>query len=144
MHSLWSLSSKCSHKMHKMDSKIPCYNACGTKRNKNILLTLDSSSWRSHVITIWLPIHLSLASAQPTFFPLGFPGQCDKSMHQQFNKWKKKKKKKTTLHILTLSTMQGVGWLLWWFALWQNRDLSERNVTIRSEIWTMNICSLGF
>ena len=35
--------------------------------------------------------------------PLGLPGQCDKSMHQQFIKWhkKKEKKKKDTPHIDT-------------------------------------------
>ena len=47
-----------------------CYNACGTQKNKNILLTLDTPSWRSHVITVCLPIHLSLASNQPTCFSI--------------------------------------------------------------------------
>ena len=40
---------------------------------------------------------------------------------------------------------EGVGWLLWWFALMAKPcDIRERNVTIKSENWTTNICSLGF
>ena len=38
-----------------------------------------------------------------------------------------------------------MGWLLWWFGLmakpWYIRDI---NVTIRTDIWTKNIHSLGF
>ena len=66
-----------------------------------------------------------------------------------FNKWHKKKKKKklkVTLHILTHGAMQceGVGWLLWWLTLNKTRDIRERNVTIKSEIWTTNNRPLGF
>jgi hypothetical protein len=40
---------------------------------------------------------------------------------------------------------EGVGWLLWWFALMTNFVIWEkRNATTRSEIWTMNIRSVGF
>jgi hypothetical protein len=65
-----------------------------------------------------------------------------------FKKWykkKKKKKKKVTLHILTHDAMRGCG--LTSLVVCVNakiRDIRERNVTIRSEIRTTNICSLGF
>ena len=69
----------------------------------------------------------------------------------RFNKWhkkktkKKKKNKKVTLHILTHGA-------LWWCGLTSLMvcindricDIRERNMTIRSEIWTTNISSLGF
>ena len=60
-----------------------------------------------------------------------------------FNKWQKKKKK--TLHILTHGAMRGCG--LTSLVVCINDkicDIRERNVTIRSEIWTTNIRSLGF
>ena len=65
-----------------------------------------------------------------------------------FNKWhhkKKKKNKKVALHILTHGAMWGCG--LTSLVVCINDkfcDIRERNVTIRSEIWTMNIHSLGF
>ena len=35
-----------------------------------------------------------------------------------------------------MTQCEGVGWLLWWFALMTNiGDIRERNVTIRNEIW---------
>ena len=105
LHSLWNLSSKCSLKKYNTDLEIPCYNVCGIKRSNNIFLTLDSSLWKSHVVMVCLPIHLSLASAQQTFYPLDLPGQSAKSM-QQFNKWHKKK---DTLHILTCGVMRECG-----------------------------------
>ena len=63
-----------------------------------------------------------------------------------FNKWhKKKKKKKVTLCILTVGTMQGCGFTSLVVCINDKiRDIRERNVTIRSEIWTANIRSLGF
>ncbi len=71
-----------------------------------------------------------------------------------FNKWhknkiknknKNKNKKNVTLHILTHSTMWGCG-LTSLVACMNDRirDIRERNVTIKSEIWTTNIHSLGF
>ena len=63
-----------------------------------------------------------------------------------FNKWhQKKKKKKKTLHMLTHGAMRGCG--LTSLVVCNNdkfHDIRERNVTTRSEIWTTNICSLGF
>ena len=63
-----------------------------------------------------------------------------------FNKWHKKRNKKRKWHSTYwhMAQCEGVGWLLWWFALLKICDIRERNVTIRSEVWTMNIRSLGF
>ena len=72
-------------------------------------------------------------------------------MHAQtFNKWHKKKKnknknKKVTLHILTHGAMRGCGLPSLKVCINDKiHDIRERNVTIRSEIWTTNIRSLGF
>jgi hypothetical protein len=64
-----------------------------------------------------------------------------------FNKWhkKKNKNKKVTLHLLTHGAMRGCG--LTSLVVCINDkflDMRERNVTLRIEIWTMNMCSLGF
>ena len=67
-----------------------------------------------------------------------------------FNKWVKKKKKKNedkkvTLHINTRGAMRGCGLTSLVFCINDKiRDVGERNLTIRSDIWTTNICSLGF
>ena len=62
-----------------------------------------------------------------------------------FNKWHKKKKKKVTLHILTHGTVRGCGLIALMDCINDVlRDIRERNVTIRSKIWTMYIHSLGF
>ena len=66
-----------------------------------------------------------------------------------FNKWHKKKRgiKIRRWHSPYRHMVQCkvVGWLLWWFALvTKNCGIRERNMTIRSEIWTTNILSLGF
>jgi hypothetical protein len=59
-----------------------------------------------------------------------------------FGKWWKKK---VTLHMLTHGTMRGCGLTSLVVCINDRfRDIRERNVTIRSEIWTTNICSLGF
>ena len=72
--------------------------------------------------------------------PTCFPGQCGRSMLQQFNKWhrKKKNKNKKTIHILTTGAMSSLVVCI----NVKTHDIRERNVTIRSEIWTknMNIC----
>ena len=58
---------------------------------------------------------------------------------------KKKKKKRVTLHILTHGAMRGCGLTSLMVCINDNIcDIRERNVTIRSEILTMNIRSLGF
>ena len=67
-----------------------------------------------------------------------------------FNKWHKKNKnkdknKKVTLHILTHGTMQGCGLTSLVVCIIDKFcDIRERNMTIRSEIWTTKIHSLGF
>jgi hypothetical protein len=62
----------------------------------------------------------------------------------KFNKWRQKKKKKT-LHMLTHDAMRGCGLTSLVVCINDNfHNLRERNVTIRSDIWTMNIHSLGF
>ena len=62
-----------------------------------------------------------------------------------FNKWHVKKKKKVTLHILTHDAMRGCGLTSMVVCINDKiRDTRERNVTIRSEISTTNIHSLGF
>ena len=60
-----------------------------------------------------------------------------------FNKWHKKKK--VTLHMLTHGAVRGCGLTSLAVCIDNEfHDIRERNVTIRSEIWTINIRSLGF
>ena len=79
-----------------------------------------------------------------------WPSRAMWHMHAStFNKWHKKKKhnknKKVTLHILTHGVMRGSGLTSLVACIHDTiHDRRERNVTIRSEIWTTNICSLGF
>ena len=67
-----------------------------------------------------------------------------------FNKWhkeekKKNKNKKVALHILTHGAMRGCGLTSLVVCINDKiRDIRERNVTIRSEIWTTNTRSLRF
>ena len=78
---------------------------------------------------------------------LGLPEWCNICMHQHSTSGirrniRRRRWRSTRWH---MAQCEGVGWLLWWFALMTTfRDIKERNVTIRSEIWTMNIRSLGF
>ena len=88
---------------------------------------------------IWISSHLRWCGE------LTWPSRVMWHMHSPtFNKWQKKKKKKT-LHILTHGTMCGCG--LTSLVVYINdpiRDIEERNLTIRSEICSMHIRSLGF
>ena len=63
-----------------------------------------------------------------------------------FNKWhQKKKNKKVTLRILKHGAMRGCGLTSLVVRINDKiHDIRERNVTIRSEIWTTNIRSLAF
>ena len=73
---------------------------------------------------------------------LALPRRCGICMHQHSTKWHKKKK---TLHILTHGTMRGCGFASLVVCINDKIcDIRERNVTIKSEIWTTNICSLRF
>jgi hypothetical protein len=48
------------------------------------------------------------------------------------------------LHMLTHGTMWGCGLTTLVVCIYNKfHDIRERNVTIKSEIWTTNICSLG-
>ena len=65
--------------------------------------------------------------------------------HKKKKNKNNKKNKKMRLHILTHSAMQGCG--LTSLVVCINDkvyDIREGNVTIRSEISIMNVCSLGF
>ena len=78
------------------------------------------------------------------FTPLGLPGWCGGRMHQHLASGKRRRRRWHSI-CWHMAQCEGVGWLLWWFALvTKNRDISERNVTLKCEIWAMNICSLGF
>ena len=73
--------------------------------------------------------------------PYGLPGRCGKCMHQHSTKWQKKK----TLHILTHGAMRGCRLTSLVVCINDKiHDLRGKNVTMRSEIWTTNIRSLGF
>ena len=86
---------------------------------------------------IWFHYPLTLVWSTP----LGLPGRCGICTHQTFNKWHKKKK---TLRILTHDAMWGCELTSLMICINDKFcDTRERNVTIRSEIWTTNIHSLG-
>ena len=80
--------------------------------------------------------------------PLGLPGQCDICIHEHSTsgiKRKENENKKVTLHILTHGAMRGCMLTSWVVCINDKlHDIRERNVKIRSEIWTINIRSLGF
>ena len=62
-----------------------------------------------------------------------------------FNKWQKKKKKNKTLHMLIHGVMWGRGLTSLVVCIYDKfYDIRERNLIIKSEIWTTNIRSLGF
>ena len=91
-------------------------------------------------IRIWSPI--TYASVVYS----AWPSQAMWQTHAPtINKWQKKKNKKVTFHMLTHSAMWGCGLTSWVVCINDKfRDIKERNVTIRNEIWTTKICSLGF
>ena len=80
--------------------------------------------------------------------PLSLPGQCGGCMHQRSTsgiRKKNKKNKQVTLNMLTHGAMRGCGLTSLMVCTNDNfRDIRERNVTIKSEIWTRNIDSLEF
>ena len=93
--------------------------------------------------TIWIRYPVTYASVVHSTWPSPAMWR----MHAPtFNKQhKKKKNKKVTLHMLTHGIMRGCGLTSWVVCINDKfRDIRERNVTIRSEIWTTNIRSLGF
>ena len=77
--------------------------------------------------------------------PLGLHGQCGIFMHQHSTSRRRRRRRRWHSTYWHRTQCEGVGWLLWWFALMiEICDIRERNVTIKSEIWTTNICFLGF
>ena len=77
--------------------------------------------------------------------PPDLPGRCDICMHQHSTTGIRQRRRRRHSTYWHMAQCKGVGWLLWWFALITNiRDIRERNVTIKSVVWTMNIRSLRF
>ena len=81
--------------------------------------------------------------------PLDLPRRCGICMHQHSTNNKRRRRIRirrwhsTYWHIY--GAMRGCGLTSLLVCINEkNCDIRERNVTIRSEIWTMNICSLGF
>jgi hypothetical protein len=96
--------------------------------------------YKGDVRTIWIRSLVTYASMVHSTWPSRAIWQ---THAPTFNKWHKKKK--VTLRMLTHDAIQGCG-LTSWVVCIDNKscDIRERNVTIRSEIWTTNIRSLGF
>jgi hypothetical protein len=101
---------------------------------------------KGDVRTIWIRSPITYASVVHSTWP----SQAMWRTHTPtFNKWHKKKmknkNKKVTLYMLTHGAMWGCGWTSLVVCVNDEFcDIRERNVTIRSEIWTKNICSLVF
>jgi hypothetical protein len=99
------------------------------------------------VRTIWIHSHVTYASVVHTTRPFRAMWR---THALTFNRWHKKKKKNTknkkvTIHMLTHGTMRGCA-LTSLVACINDKfcDIREGNVTIRSEMWTTSIRSLGF
>jgi hypothetical protein len=81
--------------------------------------------------------------------PLDLPGRCGGHMHQHSTsgiRWRRTiRMKKVTLHMLTHGAMRRSRLTSWMVCINDKfHDIRKTNVTIRSEIWTTNIRSLGF
>ena len=84
-------------------------------------------------------IMVSLPLVWPT--PVGLPERCGICMHQHSTSGIRRRRSRWCSTYWHMVQCEGVGWLLWWFAIMTKYSW---NVTIRSEIWTTNIGSLGF
>jgi hypothetical protein len=112
-----------------------------------ISVACDIMEWhKGDVRIIWIRSPVTYASVVHSTWP---SWAMWRNHAPTFNKWhknkKKNKNKKVTLHMLTHGTMWGCG--LTSLVVCINDkccDIRERNVTIRSEIWTRFMCSLGF
>jgi hypothetical protein len=105
----------------------------------------------NHTKEVWGQFEFVLLSPTLVWSHSTWPSQAMWWTHAPtFNKWHQKKKrknesKKVTLHMLTNCAMWGCGLTSWVVCIDDKFcDIRERNVTIRSGIWTMNIRSLGF
>ena len=94
-------------------------------------------------------IHLSPPSVWST--PLGLPGRCGICMHKHSASGLRRRKRITTKrrhctywHMAQYEGRCGLTSLMACVNHKKIRDIRERNVTIRSEIWTTNIHSLEF
>ena len=77
--------------------------------------------------------------------PLGLPRECGICMHQHWTSGKRRRRRRRWHSTLTHGAMRGCGLTSLVVCINEKkRDMRERNVTIRSEIWTTNIRSLGF
>jgi hypothetical protein len=105
-----------------------------------ISVACDTMEWhKGDVRTIWISFPITYASVVHSTWPSLVTWR---THAPTFNKWQKKKK---TLHMLTHGAMWGRGLTSRVVCINDNFcDIRERNVTIRSEIWTTNIRSLGF
>ena len=75
--------------------------------------------------------------------PLGLPRQRGGRMHQHSTSGIRRRTRRWHSTCWHMAQCEGVCWLLWWFALMTKfRDIRERNVTIRSEIWIVNMRSI--
>ena len=73
--------------------------------------------------------------------PLNIPKRCGICMHQLSTSGRRRRR----LHTLIHSAMRGCGLTSLVACINdKNHDIRERNAITRSEIWTTNICSLGF
>ena len=92
--------------------------------------------------TIWIRSPVTYASVVHSTWP---SWAMWRTHAPTFNKWQKTKKKKKTLHMLTHDTMRGCGLTSWVICINDKFcDIREKNVRIRSEIWTTNTRSPGF
>ena len=75
--------------------------------------------------------------------PLGLPGRCGICIHQHLTTGIRRRRRwhNTYWHMVQC---EGVGWFLLWLALMTKFMIQGREVWQWSEVWTMNICSLGF
>ena len=131
------------------------YHTCGDQSACDITefcsVNMDAWYYRFSVACDTMEFEFSLLSPPLVrYVHSTWPLQAMWHMHAPtFNKWhekkKKKKNKKVTLHILTHDAKRGCG-LPSLVACINDElcDIRERNVTMRREIWTTNIRSVGF
>ena len=101
---------------------------------------------KGDVRTLWIRSPVTYANVVHSTWPSRAMWQTHApTLNKWHQKMKKNQNKKVTLHMLTHGTMQGCT-LTSLVVCIDNKfqDIRERNVTIRSEIWTSKIGSLEF
>ena len=110
-----------------------------------VLLYMDAWCYRISVACDNMEFEFSLLSPPLVWFtPLGLPKQCDICMHQHWTSGVRRRRRRHSTHG-HMKAMRGCG--LTSLVACNNakiRDIRERKVTIRSDIRTTNIRSLGF